>query len=125
MIRLQAKPGTPVRVTNDDSMYRGHSGVIVENDPNRSVRLSTHERRCLTQGDILVQQDSGALFVVPASYLSVIKPPTGRPDLFPIGHAILELNYQDAFPTSAEVKKWRLELEEIEKQLGATEQGKK
>jgi len=62
--------GTRVRVTSNDSMYRGWDGAVVTPDARRTARLGGFERRLLATGGVLVERANGALFVVPVSALA-------------------------------------------------------
>jgi len=58
------RPGARVRVTDNDSMYRGWTGTVVSPDVNRTAHLGNHERALLQHGAVLVETGGGKLFVV-------------------------------------------------------------
>lgn len=64
-------PGTPVRVTDGDSMYRGKAGRVVRPDVNRTVHLDNYNRDLLRRGAVLVEQRNGTLFVVFPNVLEI------------------------------------------------------
>jgi hypothetical protein len=61
--------GARVVVAENDSMYRGVMGVIVERNMSRTARLNNFQRQMLNTGGVLVERNEGSLFVVPAHFL--------------------------------------------------------
>jgi hypothetical protein len=66
-----ARVGARVVVVENDSMYRGAMGVIVERDVSRTARLNNFQRQMLNTGGVLVERNEGSLFVVPAHFLEI------------------------------------------------------
>lgn len=63
--------GTPVVVSDGDSMYRSERGTVVPLDVRRSNKLGSFRRKLVEEGQVLVEKSSGELFVVPGRALSV------------------------------------------------------
>jgi hypothetical protein len=70
LTRSTARPGTPVRVADPDSMYRGMTGTVVEPRVDRVARLDDYSKRFLRgEGTVLVETQRGELFVIHARAL--------------------------------------------------------
>lgn len=70
LTRSTARPGTPVRVADPDSMYRGMTGTVVTPDARRLAALDDYNKRFLRgEGAVLVETQRGELFVIHARAL--------------------------------------------------------